>query len=159
MIAYSINLPSDVQTQIDSAAAQYSVDAFVASAVAQVSSGGQQFLANGSLVITPFGVGIMGIGKNVATALSLDATQQVQNIQAGVATLSILLSAFAGNYPLALAAYITSVATVQQFGGIPPLAQVSDFVYNVSVIAANAGSTNVSSLYKIRNDGNVNLTF
>jgi hypothetical protein len=158
MTAFSINLPTDVQAQINSFAAQYSVDAFVASAVAQVSSGGQQLYPDGRLVVTPYGVGVMGIGKDVASALNLDATQQVPNIQAGVATLAALLAAFAGNYPLALAAYLTSIATVQQFNGIPPLAPVSDFVYNVSLIAANAGSPNVSSLYKIRNDGNANLS-
>lgn len=152
MIAYSINLPPAVQAQINSFSAQYSVDALVASAVAQVSSGGQQFLSDGSLVVTPFGVGVMGISEDVGVALNLDATTQMGNIQAGVATLAVLLSVFVGNYPLALAAYLTSVATVQQFNGIPPLAQVSDFVYNVSKIAANAGSASVSSLYKIRND-------
>lgn len=151
MVAYSINLPPDVQVQITSFAAQYGVDALVASAVAQVSSGGQQFFSDGSLVVTLFGVGVMGIAKNVATALNLDATQQVQNIQAGVATLAALLSAFTGNYPQALAAYITSVDTVRSSGGIPPLSQVSDFVYNVSKIAANAGSTSVSGLLTIRN--------
>lgn len=155
MIAYAINLPPDVQAQINSFSAQYSVDSLVASAVAQVSSGGQQFFSDGGLVVTPFGVGVMGISKNVSSALSLDATTQIGNIQAGVATLAALLAVFVGNYPLALAAYLTSVATVQQFNGIPPIAQVSDFVYNVSKIAADAGSTNVSSLYKIRNDSTV----
>jgi hypothetical protein len=159
MIAFEINLSPAVQSQITSAAAQYSVDALVASAVAQVSSGGQQFNPDNSLVITPFGVGVMGISKNVATALGFDATTQVGNILAGVATLAALLGTFAGNYPLALAAYVTSSATVQQFVGIPPLAPVTNFVYNVSQIAANAGSPSVSSLLTIRNEGAVDLVF
>src|SRR5271157_3898200 len=120
-----ISLPPNVQNQITSFAQQYSVDGLVASAIAQVSSGGQQFYPDNSLVVTPYGVGVMGISEEVATALGLDATTQIGNIQAGVATLAALLSAFTGNYPLALAAYITSTAAVQQFGGIPPLAPVS----------------------------------
>jgi hypothetical protein len=140
-----------VQAQIDSFAAQYSVDAVVASAIAQVSSGGQQFFSDGGLVVTPFGVGIMGISKSRATSLGFDATTQTGNIQAGVAWLAELLQAFTGNYPFALAAYTTSIATVQQFDGIPPLAPVQSFVYNVSKIAANAGSHSVSSLIALRN--------
>lgn len=158
MIAYSINLPSNVQAQINSFAVRYSVDALVASAVAQVSSGGQQFFPNGSLMVSSFGVGVMGIGKDVAAALNLDATKQVGNIQAGVATLAVLLSVFAGNYPFALAAYATSIATVQQFNGIPPLSQVNNFVYNVSKIAANAGSYSVSSLIALRNSTTLDPT-
>src|ERR1700676_3059770 len=136
MTAYFIQLPQDVQAQITSLAAQYSVDALVASAVAQVSSGGQQFYSDGSLVVTPYGVGVMGISKSVATALGLDATEQIGNIQAGVATLAVLLQTFIGNYPLALAAYLTSTATVREFNGIPPLAPVRNFVYTVSKLAS-----------------------
>lgn len=158
MIAYSISLPPGVQAQVTSFAAQYGVDSLVASAVAQVSSGGQQFYSDNSLVVTAFGVGVMGIGKEVATALGLDAETQAGNIQAGVATLAALLPAFAGNYSLALAAYVTSVPTVQQFNGIPPLAPVRDFVYNVSKLAALGGSVSVSSLLTIRNDATADPT-
>ena len=152
MVSFSINLPPDVQAQIDSAAAQYSVDAIVASAVAQVSSGGKQFFPDGGLVVTPFGVGVMGISKGQAQALGFDATEQVSNIQAGVSYLSLLLQEFVGSYPLALAAYITSVDTVETNNGIPPLAPVVNFVYNVSKIAANAGSASVSSQWTIENE-------
>ena len=146
MIATSIQLPPDVQAQVSSFAAQYGFDPLVASAVAQVSSGGKQFNPDGSLVITPFGVGVMGISKDVATALGLDATTQLGNIQAGCATLAILLNTFVGNYPLTLSAYVTSVATVRFANAIPPLAPVNNFVYNVTKIAENAGSTNVSAV-------------
>lgn len=155
MIAFSINLPTDVQMQITSFSAQYSMDAMVASAVAQVVSGGKQFNPNGSLVVTPFGIGVMGVSKSVATALNLDATQQVQNIQAGIILLASLLNTFSGNYPFALAAYITSADTVEQFDGVPPLAQVRDFVYNVSRIAANAGSVSVSGLIALSNSSSL----
>jgi hypothetical protein len=155
MLAFSINLPSDVQAQINSFSAQYSVDSLVASAIAQVSSGGQQFFPDGGLVVTPFGVGVMGIGKDRAQSLGFDATEQIPNIQAGVAYLALLLQAFIGNYPKAIAAYVTSQETVLTFNGIPPLAPVTSFVYNVSKIAANAGSISVSGLLSMRNESSV----
>ena len=151
MTALFINLPPDVQAQITSFAMQYSVDSNVASAIAQVSSGGQQFFPDNSLVVTPFGVGVMGISKATATALGLDADIQVQNIQAGCVVLAALLQTFNGNYPFALAAYVTSSATVQQFNGIPPLAQIQNFVYTVSALAAQAGSTSVSNAITLKN--------
>jgi hypothetical protein len=158
MIASSINLSPDVQAQITSFAAQYGVDALVVSAIAQVSSGGQQFYSDGSLVVTPYGVGVMGISKSIATSLGLDATEQVTNIQAGVSWFAGLLQAFVGNYPLAIAGYVTSVSTVRQFNGIPPLAPVNNFVYNVTKIAENAGSPSVSSVVTLTYESTVDPT-
>lgn len=152
MTAFYINLPPDVQAQITSAASQYSVDALVASAIAQVSSGGQQFAPDGSPTASPFGIGIMGVSKDVATSLGFDATTQEGNIQAGIVYLASFLQVFVGNYSLALSAYATSADAVQQFNGIPPLAPVQNFVYNVSTIAAQAGSYSVSALLTVRNE-------
>jgi hypothetical protein len=151
MTALFINLPLDVQGQIVSFASQYSVDGLVAQAIAQVSSGGQQFTPNNTLVVSPFGVGVMGVSVASAAALGFDATQQVQNIQAGCAVLAAYLQSFNGNYPLALAAYVTSAATVNQFDGIPPLAQVQNFVYSVSQLAAQAGSNSTTRAMTLKN--------
>ena len=153
-----INLPSDVQGQIVSFAMQYSVDALVAQAVAQVSSGGQQVTSNNTLVVSPFGVGVMGVSESTAQALGFDAEDQVQNIHAGVAILAALLQNFNGNYPYALAAYVTSSATVFQFNGIPPLAQVQNFVYTVSQLAAKAGSNSVSTAITLKNSSTLDPT-
>src|SRR5271157_5244522 len=158
MSALAINLSPLVQAQIVSFSAQYGVDSIVASAIAQVSSGGMQFYSDNSLVITPYGVGVMGISKANAMSLGLDPTVQVTNIQAGVAWFAGLLQAFVGNYPLSIAAYITSVATVRQFDGIPPLAPVNNFVYNVTRIAENAGSSNVSQLTTLIYESTVDPT-
>lgn len=155
MQAFSINLPLDVQQQITSFAQQYGVDSIIASGIAQVSSGGQQFFADGSLVVTTFGVGVMGISKQIAKSLGFDATTQLGNIQAGVAWLSGLVQALSGHYELALAAYVTSVDTVRSFNGIPPLASVTEFVYNISKISANAGSPAVSGLLAVRSEATV----
>jgi hypothetical protein len=151
MLSYAIQLPQDVQNQIVSAGYQYSVDNLVLQAIAQVSSGGNQFNPNGSLLITPFGVGVMGISKTVGLSLGFDVTQQSQNILAAAAYMSALLQNFWGNYPQAIAAYITSIAAVTTAAGVPPIATVQSFVYNVSTIAAQAGSPSVSAVYAITN--------
>src|SRR5271157_2349964 len=119
-----ISLPPNVQNQITSFAQQYSVDGLVASAVAQVLSGGQQFYSDNSLVVTPYGVGVMGI--SAANANGFDVTETNSNIEAGIAYIAELLQEFVGNYPLALAAYVTSATTVQQFNGVPPLAPIQN---------------------------------
>src|SRR5271170_1796277 len=144
-----IQLPLNVQQQITSYCQQYSVDSLVASAIAQVLTNGQQFYSDNSLVVTPYGVGIMGI--SAANADGFDVTEPNSNIEAGVAYLAELLAQFIGNYPLALAAYVTSIGTVEEFNGVPPLAPIQNFVYQVSALAAQAGSQSVSGLYAIKN--------
>jgi hypothetical protein len=141
----TISLPQSLLTQIMGFAAQYSIDGWVAAAIAQVASGGNQ------MYVTTYGIGIMGISIPNATALGFNATVENSNIQAGCAYLASLLQAFVGNYPQALAAYVTSVTTVQTFGGVPPISSVQDFVYNVSKLAAQAGSSSVSGQYAIQN--------
>lgn len=84
-----IQLPLDVQNQITSYAQQYSVDSLVVSAIAQVLTNGQQFYSDNSLVVTPYGVGVMGI--SVANGNGFDVTETNSNIQAGVAYMAQLL--------------------------------------------------------------------
>jgi hypothetical protein len=151
-----INLPPDIQGQITSYAQQYSVDSLVASAIAQVLSGGQQFYSDNSLVVTPYGVGVMGI--STTNANGFDVTETNSNIEAGISYLALLLQTFTGNYPLALAAYITSALTVQTANGVPQIAPIQNFVYQVSTLAAQAGSYSVSGLYAIRNQASTDPT-
>ena len=151
-----IALPPNVQNQITSFAMQYSVDSLVASAIAQVLSGGQQFYSDNSLVVTPYGVGVMGI--SAANANGFDVTEENSNIEAGVAHMAQLLQVFTGNYPLAIAAYVTSSDTVLFENGVPPLAPIQNFVYQVSTLAAQAGSTSVSGLFAIQNQAGVDAS-
>jgi len=151
-----ISLPPNVQNQITSFAQQYSVDGLVASAIAQVMSGGQQFYSDNSLVVTPYGVGVMGI--SAANASGFDVTEENSNIEAGIAYVAELLQVFIGNYPLALAAYVTSPLAVQTSNGVPLVAPIQNFVYQVSTLAAQAGSSSVSGLYAIRNQSSADPT-
>src|SRR5208337_523073 len=165
LVASYISLPINILNQIVSYSKQYSVDYWVAAAVAQVCSGGVQINSDGTVVTNGLGgVGGMGVSPQEGSILGLNvlpsydpATGNLlddnssQNIQAGVEYLSQLLQVFIGKYPLALAAYITSPATVQQFNGVPPIPTVQSFVYSVSTLAAQAGSGSVSALYALQN--------
>lgn len=143
--AQTISLPQNLLNQIMGFAAQYSVDGWIMAAIAQVASGGNQ------MYVTTYGLGVMGISIPNATALGFNATIEDENIQAGCAYLAALLQVFVGNYPQAIAAYVTSATTVQTFGGVPPIASVQDFVYNVSSLASQAGSYLTSGQYAIQN--------
>lgn len=143
---------------IISAALQNSVDPLVASAIAQIASGGQQFNPDHTLLEGTFGTGVMGISVTQAQALGFDATQVAQNIQAGVQYLAFLLGQFVGNYTHVIAAYATSANTVLQFSGVPPLAHVQSFVYGVSKLAAQAGSYVVSGQNAIQYQGTIDPT-
>ncbi len=60
-----------------------------------------------------------------------DAYDPEENIRGGAHYLRHLLDLFAGNLPLALAAYNAGEAAVQRFGGIPPFAETREYVRRV----------------------------
>jgi len=140
MLSQTISLPPDVQAQIDSYAGIYGVDPTAASALAQVLSNGVQLNSDGSTFVSSYGVGVMGIPKNIGTSLGFDVTEENENIAAGVMYLSQLVTQFVGKYQLAIAAYITSPTTVLVANGIPPLPNIQNIVYNVTMLTQNAGS-------------------
>jgi hypothetical protein len=140
-LSTTISLPQNVQNQVSSAGPQFSVDPLVLSAIAQVMSGGQQTASDGGLLVNSLGgVGVMGISEDTANKLGYDATNENENILAGAAYMSQLLGLFTGNYPMAVAAYFSGPALVSQYSGVPPLASVQQFVYNVTTLARRAGS-------------------
>jgi hypothetical protein len=150
-MATSINLSAEVQNLINSLASQYSVDPAVVSAIASVVSGGNQTNPDGTLHVSPTGVGAMGVSYATGFTLNLDVTQLRQNIQAGVQYLSLQLKAFGGSYPFAVAAYYSGAPAVLFWNGIPNFAPVQNFVYNVSTLANRAGSGKMSLGTALRN--------
>jgi hypothetical protein len=151
MTSLFISLPQDVQNRINSYASQFGVDPLVCQAIAQVQSGGQQFDAENNVTENGQFVGVMGVLPSSVAQLGLDLNTTSGNIQAGVEYMASLLQVFVGSYPFALAAYVTSVDSVQTQHGIPPVPLAQNFVYSVSGLAAQAGSPAVSRLLMLKN--------
>jgi hypothetical protein len=152
----TINLPSSVSQSLQSFANQYGLDSNVVQAVAQVESSGNQYDRSGAPLTSPAGaVGIMQVEPSTFNGLTAPAGQVFQstglpyftdindpqqNMEAGTYYLSQQYSTY-GNYPTALAAYSAGPGAVNKYGGIPPYNETQNYVYNVSKLAANAGST------------------
>ena len=69
-----------------------------------------------------------------ATAAELGVTDPydpVQNVRGGAAYLHRLLERFAGDVPLALAAYNAGPAAVERYGGVPPFPETRAYVERV----------------------------
>lgn len=158
-IATSISLPQNVQQQIFSAGPQFSVDPWVLAAIAQVMSGGKQLASDGGLLVNDLdGVGVMGISERTAATLGYDATVEGENILASAAYMAQLLGLFTGNYPMAIAAYFSGSAIVLQYSGVPPLASVQSFVYNVNTLARRAGSNSIDTRTTLDNQATFDPT-
>lgn len=128
-----LNLPPDVQDQIQSIAQQVGVDYLVALCLAQVVSGGQMLPpdAEGHQ-------GIMWVTPQQGSEFGFDITTADGNIRTGLTYFRSLYKTFL-DYPLSLAAYLTSAATVFQFNTIPPFGNVNSYVYNIAALAQRAG--------------------
>lgn len=151
----SIMLSPEVQGLITSFAEVNSVDPTVVAAITAVVSGGNQNNLDGSLFVSPTGVGIMGVSLAIGATMNLDVTNAQENIQAGVQYLAQMLKTFAGNYTFAAAAYYSSPASVFHFNGVPAFAPAQNFVYNVSTLANTAGSNKMSLSTALRSQSQI----
>jgi hypothetical protein len=150
----SINLSPEVQNLIVSVASVNGVDPAVVQAIAAVNSNGNQFNPDGSLFVSPIGVGIMGVSYSVGATMSLDVTTLQGNVTAAVQYLAILLKTFVGNYSFAVAAYYSGPNVVFAANGIPNFAPAQEFVYNVSTLSQITGSNKLSLGTALRNQSN-----
>jgi soluble lytic murein transglycosylase-like protein len=57
-----------------------------------------------------------------------DSFNPVENIQGGAKYLRYLLDLYAGDYPLALAAYNAGEGAVTRYGGVPPFAETKNYL-------------------------------
>jgi hypothetical protein len=109
---------------IERISASYGVDPTLVKAVIHAES------AFDHRAVSPKGaLGLMQLMPRAAAALGVrDAFSPFENIEGGVRHLRYLLDRFAGNVPLALAAYNAGEGAVEAYRGIPPYPETQQYV-------------------------------
>ncbi len=112
---------------IHEAAARYGVDPELVEAVIRMESGFDPW------AVSPKGArGLMQLMPQTASSLGVnDAFNPRQNIDGGVRHLRDLMDRYAGNLPLALAAYNAGDETVRVYRGIPPYPETQQYVRKI----------------------------
>lgn len=112
---------------VRAAARRYGVDENLVKAVIVVESD-----SDPTAVSSKGAMGLMQLMPETARDLGVnDPWDPVQNIDAGVRYLRILLDTFNGDVNLALAAYNAGLETVMKYGGIPPLYETRRYISKV----------------------------
>lgn len=108
------------------AAAKYSVDPKLLSAIAEVESGGSQFAQSDAGA-----VGVMQLMPDTAASLGVNPYDEKQNVEGGAKYLRQMLDSFGGDVQKAVAAYNAGPRAVQEYGGVPPYRETQDYVDKV----------------------------
>lgn len=115
---------------IDAAAREHGVDPALVRAVIHAESGFNPMARSNKGAI-----GLMQLMPGTARDMGVrDITAVQQNIQGGVKYLAMLLEQYQGNQLLATAAYNAGPATVQRYGGVPPIAETQTYVKRVKIL-------------------------
>jgi soluble lytic murein transglycosylase-like protein len=119
--------PEQLSTLIDQAAQRESVEANLIRAVIKKESGGR------ACAVSPKGAkGVMQLMPDTATELGVaDVLDPKQNIDAGVKLLKSLLTKYAGDVSLALAAYNAGSAAVDKDHAIPKIPETVNYVSDI----------------------------
>ncbi|MGH7321007.1 MAG: transglycosylase SLT domain-containing protein [Candidatus Rokuibacteriota bacterium] len=128
--------PAGFTREIEAAAARHGVDARLVQAVVRVESGGDPG------AISPKGAqGLMQLMPARAAALGVgDAFDPAANLDGGVRHLRELLTRYAGNVTLTLAAYNAGDEAVRLHRGIPPFRETQEYVRKVLALYSGDAS-------------------
>lgn len=126
---------TDYSEQISKYGQQYSVPPHLLRAVIDAESAG-----NPNAVSKAGAQGLMQLMPDTAAELGVtDPMDPEQNIAGGTKYLSQMLKMFAGDLPLALAAYNAGPGTVRKYNGIPPFPETQQYVKKVTGLATKYG--------------------
>jgi soluble lytic murein transglycosylase-like protein len=136
---------------IERISASYGVDPTLVKAVIHAES------AFNHRAMSPKGaLGLMQLMPRVASALRVrDAFSPFENIEGGVRHLRYLLDRFAGNVPLALAAYNAGEGAVEAYRGIPPYPETQQYVDRILRSTGMRGTSQIIYRYDTRDGARV----
>lgn len=119
--------PGGINQAVEQSASQNALPAELLHSVIKVESNYNPY------AVSPKGAqGLMQLIPATARRFGVENSfNPVQNIEGGARYLRYLLDLYAGDYPLALAAYNAGEAAVSKYGGIPPYPETQNYVTSV----------------------------
>ena len=141
---------SDIDAEINAAAAKYNLPADLVYAVAQTESDFDQ-----SSLSSVGAIGVMQLMPDTAKALGVDPHDRAQNIEGGAKYLRQLLDTFDGDVTKALAAYNAGPQAVKDHGGVPPYEETQNYVAKIMGILDGANmnpATEVEPAHSLLDD-------
>jgi len=116
--------PAGINEAVERIAAKHSLPPQLIHSVIKVESN-----YNTHAISNKGALGLMQLIPSTARRFGVsDVFNPVENIEGGAKYLRYLLDLYAGNYPLALAAYNAGEAAVARYGGVPPFAETQNYV-------------------------------
>lgn len=126
--------PRDPKIIVREAAGKYALPPAFVESVAKVESAMKT-----NAVSKKGAIGVMQLMPETAKALSADANDPEQNIDAGTRLLRELLIKYNGDVAKALAAYNAGTGAVDKYNGVPPYPETEDYVGKVIQSYKDAG--------------------
>lgn len=125
--AKSANQSIGVDEAVDRISAEHALSADLVHSIIQVESN-----YNRRAISSKGARGLMQLEPSTARRFGVaDVFDPVDNVGGGIKYLRYLLNLYAGNYPLALAAYNAGEAAVARYGGVPPYRETQMYLYQV----------------------------